>query len=133
MDVEATLAGGNMVDAYVRGFTVRTDQAKEKGGDRTAPSPFELFFVSIATCAAYYVLDFCRERHIPEEGAKVMLRTEIDEEKKMISKISIEIQLPPEFPAKYKKAVIRAVDLCSVKKHIENAPMFETYTSEAGS
>jgi ribosomal protein S12 methylthiotransferase accessory factor len=43
----------------------------------------------------------------------------------MHTQVLIQIQLPQEFPAKYKKAVIRAVDLCSVKKHIFTPPAFE--------
>jgi hypothetical protein len=31
---------------------------------------------------------------------------------------------PPEFPEKYKKAVVRVMDLCSVKKQILNPPAF---------
>ncbi len=43
----------------------------------------------------------------------------------MIEKISIEVQLPPEFPEKYKSAVLKAVDTCSVKAHMMNPPEFE--------
>jgi hypothetical protein len=62
-----------------------------------------------------------------------MLRTEKNREIKMPSKISIEIQLPDNFPEKYKKAAIRAADLCSVKKHIENSRAFETYVTTLAS
>ncbi|MFN2174075.1 MAG: hypothetical protein ACK2UF_21845, partial [Candidatus Promineifilaceae bacterium] len=40
-----------------------------------------------------------------------------------------DIQLPPEFPEKYKAAVIRAADQCAVKKHFEYPPQFEVFTS----
>jgi hypothetical protein len=47
----------------------------------------------------------------------------------LLSKINLDIQLPPDFPEKYKTAVIRAADQCAVKKHLENPPTFEVTTS----
>jgi ribosomal protein S12 methylthiotransferase accessory factor len=38
--------------------------------------------------------------------------------------ISIDIQLPADFPEKYRAAVINAAELCLVKKTINNAPEF---------
>jgi ribosomal protein S12 methylthiotransferase accessory factor len=71
-------------------------------------------------------MDFCLERKIPTEGVGVVMSTTKNESTKMLDLIRIEIKLPPEFPEKYEKAVIRAADLCWVKKHIQKAPAFET-------
>lgn len=127
-EIKVTFPGGFRVDAEYKGFTVKTDQPVYAGGDETAPAPFDLFLTSIAACAGYYVLAFCRERGIPTEKAGVVMRTEKNPEAKMIGKIIIEINLPPEFPEKYKNAVIKAVDSCSVKAHILKAPVFEIVT-----
>ncbi|NIM19198.1 MAG: osmotically inducible protein OsmC [Candidatus Latescibacteria bacterium] len=132
MELVVSYAGGRKVDATFNGFTVCTDQPKKDGGDETAPEPFQYFLASIGTCAGYYVLDFCLERKIPAEGIQLILRTERNEEIRMTSKITIEIQLPGFFPEKYKKAVVRAAELCSVKKHIQRAPEFETYVTVQG-
>ena len=43
----------------------------------------------------------------------------------MIGKISIDINLPGDFPGKYRKAVIAAADHCAVKKHVLKAPEFD--------
>jgi ribosomal protein S12 methylthiotransferase accessory factor len=43
----------------------------------------------------------------------------------MIEKVSIEILLPAEFPEKYKTAVVKAADTCTVKAHIAKPPLFE--------
>jgi len=47
---------------------------------------------------------------------------------KLIGKISIEIQLPADFPERYKRAIIKAVDTCTVKLNIMKAPAFEVVT-----
>jgi len=117
--------GGMRVDAEYRGFVIKTDQPRYEGGDGSAPSPFDLFLTSIATCAGFYVLSFCQIRGISVEKVKVVMRTEKNPETKMVEKISIEVKLPPEFPEKYKTAVIKAVDSCTVKAHILDPPSFE--------
>ena len=124
-EMKISFPGGLRVDAEYKGFVIKTDQPVYSGGDGSAPSPFDLFLASIAACAGYYVLAFCNKREIPTEKAAVVMKTRRNSETKRIEKISIEIQLPPEFPEKYKKAVIKAVDSCSVKAHILNPPVFE--------
>lgn len=124
-EMKVSFPGGLRADAAYKGFVIKTDQPVYSGGDGSAPAPFDLFLASIATCAGLYVLIFCQRREIPAEKAAVVMKTSKNPETKMIEKISIEIQLPPEFPEKYKKAVIKAVDMCSVTEHILNPPAFE--------
>jgi ribosomal protein S12 methylthiotransferase accessory factor len=126
MEIFVKMAGGRAVEAVVGDHTVRTDQPVKDGGGGSAPSPSDLFLASIAACAGYYIMDFCLERKIPTEGVGVVMSTTKNESTKMLDLIRIEIKLPPEFPEKYEKAVIRAADLCWVKKHIQKAPAFET-------
>lgn len=133
MDMDVYFAGGKKVNASYLGFTVPTDQSRKEGGDDSAPTPFSLLFASIATCAGYYVLKFCQERKIPTENIRLSLRTETDEKKKMIRKVEIHIIVPPDFPDKYRQAVIRAADLCTVKKHLLDPPVIETSTRVNGS
>ncbi len=124
-EIKVTFPGGLRVDAEYKGRVIKTDQPVYQGGEGTAPAPFDLFLASIATCSGFYVLAFCQKRGIPIENACVVMRTERNPESKMIEKISIEVHLPPEFPEKYKNAVLKAVDTCSVKAHIMNPPEFE--------
>jgi putative redox protein len=124
-ELRVTFPGGLRVDAEYKGFVIKTDQPTYQGGSGSASSPFDLFLASIATCAGYYVLSFFQSRGISAEKSEVILRTERNSETKMIEKISIEVKLPPDFPEKYKNAVVKAVDGCSVKAHILRPPSFE--------
>jgi ribosomal protein S12 methylthiotransferase accessory factor len=125
-ELKVTFSEGKRVEAEYKGFTIKTDQPVYQGGDGSAPAPFDLFLTSIATCSGFYVLAFCQSRGIPLENASVVMRTEKNQETKRIDKIITEINLPPDFPDKYERAVIRAVESCSVKLHIENPPEFHT-------
>jgi putative redox protein len=124
-EMKVFFPGGLRVDAEYKGYVIKTDQPPYSGGDGSAPAPFDLFLASIATCAGIYVLFFCQKRDIPTEKVAVVMKTRRNPETKMIEKISIEIQLPAEFPEKYKRAVIKSVDSCSVKEHMLHPPAFE--------
>jgi len=125
MDMEMTFPGGKRVDASYKGFVIKTDQPEHSGGGGAHPAPFDLFLASLGTCAGIYVLLFCQERNLPTDGLKLIQRTERDAQSKMISRVSIEIRLPADFPDKYKNAVVKAAELCAVKKHLGRPPSFD--------
>jgi uncharacterized OsmC-like protein len=122
--IEVQFPGGKRIDAKIGDFLVHTDQSTENGGEGTAPEPFQLFLASIATCAGIYALEFCQARELSSEGMALTMSYEWDEKKHAIETMHIELKLPPGFPDQYKKAVVRAMDLCTVKKHIIHAPEF---------
>ncbi len=125
MDMEIRYGGGKKVTADFRGFTVCTDQNADDGGEDSAPGPFEFFLASIGTCAGFYVFSFCESRKIDSRGISLRLRDKRSVDDTRLEGVLIEIQLPPDFPEKYRKAVVRSADQCSVKKAIKNPPDFE--------
>ncbi len=120
--------GGARVDAHYGPYTIMTDQPAVGGGNGSAPTPFSLFLASIGTCAGIYVLGFCRQRGLPTDGIRIVQRMENDPRSRLISEITLEIQVPPDFPEKYRDALIRAADQCAVKKHLEAPPQFTVVT-----
>ncbi len=124
-EFSVTFPGEKRVAAHYNGFTVQTDQSVKNGGKASAPEPFDLFFVSLATCAGIYVLEFCQARDLNTEGLAVQLHAERDDAKKLFTPISIDITLPADFPEKYRNAIIKTANLCTVKKHILGQPEFD--------
>ncbi len=120
--------GGARVDAHYGPYTIKTDQPPSGGGSGSAPAPFSLFLAALGTCAGIYVLNFCRQRGLPTAGIKLVQRMSRNTATHMVDNISLEIQLPPGFPEKYKDAIIRVAEQCAVKKHIENPPHMEVTT-----
>ncbi|MCX6257499.1 MAG: OsmC family protein [Bacteroidia bacterium] len=125
MEMQIYLGDGKKVYADYKGHTVVTDQPVQSGGEDTAPAPFDLFMISLGTCAGFYVKMFCEQRNISTEGITLTQSTEYDQASRMIGKIRIEINLPVDFPEKYKDSVIAAAGSCAVKKHIQKPPAFE--------
>jgi ribosomal protein S12 methylthiotransferase accessory factor len=118
-------ANGLMVEARFDNFKIVTDQPEDDGGTNTAPSPFDLFLASLATCAGYYVLAFCQERALPTEGLALKMTSDWNEHTHLVENIGLDIVLPHGFPAKYRRAVMRVAGMCTVKRHLENPPVFK--------
>jgi putative redox protein len=129
MEMEITFPGGARVDASFGGMSVKTDQPVQGGGTGSAPTPFATFLASIGTCAGIYVLGFCQQRGLPTKDIKIVQRMQSNPMTGLVGKISLDIQLPPDFPEKYKAAVIKSAEQCAVKKHLEHPPVFEVTTS----
>jgi ribosomal protein S12 methylthiotransferase accessory factor len=127
-EIEVTLPGGRRVDARLGGHVVHTDQPRDNGGEDTAPSPYQLFLASLGTCAGIFVQGFCAKRGLATDGVRLTLRAEHDQETGVLTRVAIDVHLPPGFPDRYRDALVRVVDQCSVKRAIQAQPAIETRT-----
>ena len=121
--------GGLRVDAKIRDQVIKTDQPVEDGGEGSAPSPFELFLGSIATCVGIYALSFCNNKEISTEGMSISMDIDKNKDTGLIGKVDLDLKLPEGFPKKYEKAIISSMELCTVKKHLQTPPEFEVKIS----
>lgn len=122
--VAVEFPGGKRLTAKIGGLTVRADQPVKDGGEGSAPSPFDLFLASIATCAGYYALAFCEKRGLATEGMRLAMRCPFDAATRRYARLEIELTLPAGFPEKYEAAVLKAMQACYVTKHITDPPEF---------
>lgn len=127
--MEITFDGGKVITAHLNGHKIVTDQPIQGGGTNTAPAPYDLFLASIGTCAGIYVKSFCDQRGIPTDNMRIVQSIEFDQVKRLPGVIKLDIQVPEDFPEKYKAAMINVAELCAVKKTINNPPLFEIGTS----
>jgi len=125
-EILVTLPGGRRVDAQVGPHRVHTDQPVDNGGEDTAPSPYQLFLSALGTCAGIFVQGFCAKRGLPTEGIRIRQRSFQDPETGTLARVELDVEVPPDFPEKYREALVRVVDQCSVKRAIQAQPAFET-------
>lgn len=123
--MEITFGGNKKINASYNGFEIKTDQPVDSGGDGTAPAPFDLFLASLGTCAGIFAVGFLQGRGLSTEGFKINLDFDWDQDAHLIKKVGMRITLPKDFPEQYRAALIRSVELCTVKRHIANPPEFE--------
>lgn len=129
--IEVGFPGGQRVDARVRGFTIATDQSPEHGGEGSAPQPYDLFLSSIATCAGIYALKFCQSRKIPTDGLSLTLDWQGNQADPAAAVARLQLALPEGFPERYRDGILRAMELCAVKRTIQVAPHFVTEVAVA--
>lgn len=122
MSMQIRFPGGMAVSARYNGFDILTDQPEANGGHHQAPSPFDLFLVSLGTCAGFFALRFCQERSLATEGLGLRVDVERNSDSRRLDRVSILIDLPAGFPEKYRSAIVRATDQCSVKKALLDPP-----------
>jgi len=123
MAMTVTFPGGQRVAADYQGLTIETDQ------DGSAPAPFDLFLASLATCAGFYALAFMQQRQIDTAGCRLTMDWRRDPQTRLVETIDIDLRLPPGFPDKYREAIVRAMDQCAVKRHIDHPPAIVTTVS----
>jgi putative redox protein len=131
-EMVVTLPGGKRVDAQIGRHVIRTDQPVEAGGEDGAPPPFHLFLASIGTCAGIYVAGFCQKRGLPTDGIRLVQRNTFEPETGALTRVEIDVVVPPSFPERYRDALVRVADQCAVKKAIQTQPAFAVRTVVAG-
>ncbi|MCX6267264.1 MAG: OsmC family protein [Bacteroidetes bacterium] len=119
MPIDIYFDGNKKVNAVIDGFTVKTDQDIQSGGENSAPTPFNMFLASLGTCAGIYVKSFCDQRGIETENIRIAMDYIYDPARKMVAKFIISIHVPADFPTQYEAAVIKTASLCAVKRHLD--------------
>ena len=130
MTISISFPGGVRVDASMNGHTIHTDQPAPLG-ENIAMSPFDVFLSSIGACMGFYALRFCQQREISTEGLGVTLEPLRNADGKHVDLLKVDLQLPQGFPEKYAEAIRRAVDHCSVKRHLLEPPSIALTLHEA--
>ena len=128
--LEVLFPGGKQVDVEVGGFRISTDQSVKNGGAASGPEPFSLFLASRAACAGIYALNFCQSRELCTDGLALSMDWERDATQPRSARVRYRLKLPPGFPDKYRSGIVKAMELCAVKKHIQDPPEFITEISD---
>ena len=130
MKIEVNLLEGQKLEASFGQHKIISDQSVQAGGNEEYPEPFDYFLASMPLCAAFYIRKFCEQRDISTEGIKVFQENSNVGEDKYQKRFSIKVELPDDFPDKYRKALIASANTCTVKKVIQAVPDFEIEIAE---
>jgi len=69
-----------------------------------------------------------RQRNLPSENVRIVQRVTINPSTGLLENVEMEIQIPPEVPEKYHRALIHSASLCKVKEQMEAPPKFNITT-----
>ena len=125
MQIQVHFLENLRLEAKFDDFSVITDQPIRYKGDGTAPSPFDYFLASSALCAAYFVKVYCQSRNITTDDIKVIQDNIVDPDNRYVQTFNLEIELPESISEQDREGILKAMDRCTVKKVIQNAPVFK--------
>ena len=120
--VNVTWDGGVRFTADVRGHKVQVDQPRQGGGEDTAIAPLELLPTSLGTCVAYFVQQFLVTRGIDPTGLEVAVGVAGAPNPHRIGYFDVTVSLPGGIPDRYRDAVIRAAETCTVHHTLMHTP-----------
>ena len=115
---KVSFPGNKKVDVEFKNFEIKTDQTVKNGGDETAPEPFAIFLSSLAACAGIYAKSFCDTRNISTENMQLFLDVSFKKGQAYMEEINIRLQVNSNFPEKYIKPIIKAMEGCAVKNQL---------------
>lgn len=130
MQVNVRFLDNLRLEASFDDHKVISDQPIRYKGDGTAPSPFDYFLASSALCAAYFVKVYCVARDIPTEDIRITQNNIIDPDNRYQQSFHIEIELPAGISEHDREGILKAMDRCTVKRVIQNAPGFKIHQKE---
>jgi uncharacterized OsmC-like protein len=120
--ITVTWDGGVRFTADVRGHTVSVDQPPQAGGADTAPMPLELLPTSLGTCVALFVQQFLVTRGLDATGLTVVVTAAGATNPHRLGRFDVEVRIPGGVPEKYREAVVRAAETCTVHHTLTHAP-----------
>ncbi len=132
MQATVTYLDGVRFEAEARGHKVVCDQPVENKGEDAGMSPPEFLLTSLATCAAYYALQYLKTRSLPAEGLSVRVVSEKSLTKPVrLESFLIEITVPGLDDERHREGVLRAAKGCLIHNTLLSPPYVETVVLSA--
>jgi putative redox protein len=107
-----THVGGVQFAAQVRAHRILVDQPERGGGVDAGPSPIELLGVSLGTCVALYVQQFCHARGLSHDGMRVELQQRGAQHPNRIGEFAVKVVLPAGMPEEHVELLERVARSC---------------------
>jgi putative redox protein len=108
----------------VRGHSVVCDQPAENHGTDAGMAPPEFMLASLASCAAYYALEYLRARSLPTAGLRVRVEAGKLKQPARLGDFRIEVTTAP-LEARHEEGVLRAVRSCLIHNTLLHPPSIE--------
>ncbi|MGD0483913.1 MAG: OsmC family protein [Gemmatimonadales bacterium] len=129
--VNVTWDGGVRFTADIRGHKVHVDQPRQGGGVDSAPGPLELLPASLGTCVAYFIQQFLATRGVDPTGLEVAVGVAGAPNPHRIGRFEVRVRVPAGMPERYREAVMRAAETCTVHHTLSHTPEIAVTIEEA--
>ncbi|MBI2407356.1 MAG: OsmC family protein [Gemmatimonadetes bacterium] len=110
--IVVTHEGGVQFAAQVRSHRIVVDQPERGGGADAGPAPIELLGVSLGTCVALYVQQYCHSRGLSHEGMRVEVQQRGAQNPSRIGEFFVKVVLPAGLPDEHLPMLERVARSC---------------------
>jgi len=101
------------------------DVPPEEGGTDAGLSPVELLAAALGSCMTMHVAKYCQTAKLPHEGFTLDLDFQMVKDPLRIGAFTVDISLPPGFPADRQEAVKRAALQCTVRNTLKDSTVVD--------
>ncbi len=105
-----------------RQHTVLCDQPADNGGADTGMTPPEFLLASLASCAAFYAMQYLKSRGLAETGVEVKVTAEKLKPPARLGNFVIAVDCPVALTDDQMQALERSVKHCLVHNTLLNVP-----------
>lgn len=121
--VDVTFVAGESYEALVRGHRIVVDQPADSGGNDGAPTPVELFVVSLATCVAFYAGGYLTRHGYGRDNLTVSAGFAMASDRPpRVSEIRVTVRVPASLPAEHRLALRAVTRHCTVHNTLMSKP-----------
>jgi putative redox protein len=124
VEITADLVGGTRVALSNGRHTWSADEPLEKGGEDSAPSPYEMFLASLAACTLVTLVLYTRHKGIELEGVSARYTHEkipaAEGQAGLVDRLTSHVTIKGEYDEAVQERLEQIVGRCPVHKTIEN-------------
>ena len=110
----------------MQGHKIIIDLKKKDDGFEEGQIPTEVLASALGACVGSTVRVFCLRHAIPFDGLTIRVDFEKVENPSRLAKIDVELAFPGEFDEKYRRALIRAAEQCTIHNTLTYPPEIVT-------
>jgi len=119
--------GDMLFETEIGGQRIVTDVTPPMGGKGRAPTPPDLFVVSLGACIAAFVARYCEQEGIDTRDLSVETRFEKTEKPAVLTDFSVDVMLPHGNCADRQTAVERVAQHCIIHETLQHLKAVEIH------
>jgi uncharacterized OsmC-like protein len=117
--------GNGAVEIGIGGRQLNTWNSDGTEAEKLDPLPVEMLCVSLGTCIGLMVDEYCRRNSYTDGNVLLSLTYQMGGTPKKIDVITLDIELPKDFPPKKRKAVLKIAQTCPIHATLSHPPQID--------
>lgn len=113
---------GSKFKVQVRHHRFTSDMSVQDGGKDEAPSPAYIVVGALGACIGMAIHRYCASHGFASEQISLDLTFQLDTDPMRIKNITIDINLPRDFPKERRRAILKVAEACPVHSTLRIPP-----------